>query len=153
MKLDHLNLTLYGGYFKFASKIDLITNKQTNILNKINEKSYFSTFDFYYLNDFYLLGTYSKNIYLIDKQNDKVIEKIKNSFHVSGISNLKFINKGLYFLSQAKKDNHILLWDTRKLNTYLNIYERNTVQTNQKTNFALDNEERYLFLGNKVNNL
>jgi WD40 repeat protein len=137
-------MNLYCGGNKFANKIDLISDKKTNI--KINEKSVVSCFDFNFKNNFYVAGTYSNSVFLMDYRSDKSFGYL-DKFHTGGINQLKFcnINTNLLFTG-ARKDNQILLWDCRKVNQPLNSFYKNN-STNQKINFTIDHEDKYLFTG------
>ena len=155
LKVDQYGMNLFCGGNKFFFKIDLNTDKISQLLrlrdNSNNEdKTVISCFDFNYKLNFYLCGTYSKNIYLLDHKANKPIEIINNNSHTGGINCLKFLNResnNIYFLSGARKDDKILLWDIRNTTVpVLEYYRKN--QTNQKLKFEIDSDDKYLFVPN-----
>ena len=134
-------------------KIDLTTDtiKKIELKNMKNreEKSLISCFDINLNNNFYALGTYSQKIFLIDSKNDKTIDELP-IYHSNGVNKLLFLNnKPEQFLSGARKDNFIYLWDTRNLCEPIMSYNRIN-DTYQKLNFCLDKTEEILMCGNTV---
>ena len=70
-------------------------------------------------------------------------------FHEDGINSLIFLKNGINFISGARKDNNVHLWDIRKTNKPLVTFYRNG-QTNQKLDILVDKEENCLFIANVV---
>ncbi len=145
-----MNLDLFGGLYKSFVKIDLIseTIKKIDLHHRKNEeKSWISCFSHNYKNDFYLLGTYSKKIFLMDRTNDTPIDTI--NYHQGGVNNLITLSDGMRFLSGGRKDDYIYLWDLRKTETPVSTFYRKN-QSHQRNKFCIDKNEKYLILGNTV---
>lgn len=111
------------------------------------DKTLVSCFDFNHNLDFYLLGTYSKNIYLVDYRTDKTFASIQR--HTGGINNLIILQNNNEFLSGGRKDNEVLLWDVRNLDEPVYSFYRNN-PSSQKINFTIDDNDKYLFCANYV---
>ena len=145
-----MNLDLFGGLYKSFVKIDLISEKIQKFdlkHKKTQEKSWISCFSHNYKNDFYLLGTYSKKIFLMDKANDTSFDTIE--YHQGGINNLVSLSDGTCFLSGGRKDDYIYLWDLRKIEKPVNTFYRKN-QSHQRIKFCLDKSEKNLISGNTV---
>lgn len=103
------------------------------------------------LEDIVAIGSFDKTIYLCDVINHEKIGEING--HLSGITDLKFVPSNPYHLvSGARKDDFIYLWDMRKNDTYLKLYERDA-DTNQRIFFDISQNGEYLFTGDSKGNL
>ncbi len=112
------------------------------------EKSVYSCFDFNINSQFYLTGTYSKKIILVDNRTNAPFDTLL--YHENGVNSLRFLQNQINFISGARRDDNIYIWDLRNLNVPIGSFYRNG-DTNQKLEIELDREEKYLFLANKVN--
>ena len=131
------------------TKIDLLKNDRNNWYNS-SKVGYVSCFESNINYDYYCLGTYSQQIFLIDRKTDKSICSLP-VVHTNGVNKLLCLKTHPnMFLSGARKDNYIYLWDTRNLSNPVNNYTRSN-DIYQKLNFCLDISEEILFCGNKVN--
>ena len=149
------NFYLYAGFTNSYLKIDLSTDVITkidlkNLYNRNrNEKAIVSCFDKNYNNSYYALGTYTHKIFFIDSKTDKIIQELPE-YHTNGINKLLFLKrKPELFLSGARKDNFIYLWDSRNISQPLSSFNR-VNNTYQKLGFCLDKNEEVLMCGNTV---
>ncbi len=142
---------MFSGGNKFITKIDLIEDKieKFQLRNDKNayEKSVYSCFEFNNNTQFYLCGTYSKKIFLVDNKTNTPFDCLV--YHENGINNMKFTKNQLNFFSGARKDNYVNYWDLRNLRVPIASFYRDG-DTNQKLDFELDKEEKYLFMANRV---
>ena len=84
-----MNLDLFCGLYKSFIKIDLISEKIQKFdlkQDQKDEKSWVSCFSHNIKNDFFLLGTYTKKIFLMDRKNNTCFDTIE--YHQGGINNL-----------------------------------------------------------------
>jgi WD40 repeat protein len=140
LRVDEYRMNLLCGFNNYYSKIDLVTDRVTKYSNVTG---LVSCTDFNHLTNYYILGTYSKSIYLIDHKTDKPFKVINR--HIGGINSLILINDNS-FISAARKDNEVLLWDNRRLDEPVYIFYRDN-PTNQKINICTK-ENKLLFLSN-----
>lgn len=149
LKIDTINLNLYCGMNKQIVKVDLISDKIE--YNKISgESSPISCIDITQKNNYYISGSYSGKIYLIDKKSNQPFHVIQEK-HPRGVNYVKFLKSGESFITGGRKDCEILFWDCRKLNTPINnLYRKN--ETNQKLSICLDSDfsetEKYFYVAN-----
>ncbi len=151
IKVDNYAMNLYCGLQKEFRKIDLITDKISviNLKKNFYESSYISCFDFHPKKSFYLSGSYSGKIYLIDKNSDVPWYMISNR-HFRGVKSVKFLNTDNnenLFLSAGRSETELLLWDIRNMTEPAKIFYRNNM-TFQNLNFMTDNEDKFLFTSN-----
>lgn len=145
-----MNLDLFCGLYKSFIKIDLISEKIQKFdlkQDQKDEKSWVSCFSHNIKNDFFLLGTYTKKIFLMDRKNNTCFDTIE--YHQGGINNLLILNDGMHFLSGGRKDDYINFWDMRKTDYPFQTFIRKN-QTNQKIKFCIDKKEQNLICGNTV---
>ena len=140
VRIDEYRMNLVCGFNSYYSKIDLVTDR---ISKHGPVNGLVSCIDFNPLGDYYVLGTYNKDICLIDHKTDKPFKVI--SKHKGGINSLIFLNS-INFVSGGRKDNEVLLWDSRMLDEPLYTFYRDN-PTNQKINIC-SKEDRLLFLSN-----
>lgn len=142
---------MFSGGSKFIAKIDLIEDKIEKFQLKNDkysyEKSVYSSFDFNNYSQFYIVGTYSKKILLVDYRTNISYDTL--IYHENGVNSLKFLKNQINFLSGARKDNYVHLWDIRNLKVPIASFYRNG-NSNQKLEFDVDKEENYIFLANMV---
>jgi WD40 repeat protein len=150
VKVDEFGMNIYSGNHKFFNIIDFTNDRvekfQLKSLTKAGrEKGSISAFEFHRFSPYYLLGTYSKKIFIMDYKTNCPIQEL--NFSEGGVNNLKFFNNdNNYFLSGGRMDNSILLFDMRNLaSPVFNFYRNN--QTNQRTNYSISSCDRYLFTG------
>jgi WD40 repeat protein len=149
LKLDDIDLNLYCGLNRQIIKVDLISDKIE--YKKISgESSPISCIDINQKNNYYISGSYSGKIYLIDKKSNQPFHIIQEK-HPRGVNYVKFLKSGENFITGGRKDSEILLWDCRKLNSPIfSFYRKN--ETNQKLSICLDSgfteTERYLYAAN-----
>ena len=155
IKIDQYGLKLFCGFSKYFTIFDLVNDKQIAKIEPIQEENYtkdpskISCFDFNHRNNFYLVGSYSGKIYLIDYLTNRTIFTISEK-HKKGVNNLKFFNKSensLNFISGGRFDNEIFIWDSRNLSSPVySLFREN--QTHQKLNFVIDEGDNYIYVAN-----
>jgi WD40 repeat protein len=140
LRIDEYGMNVLCGFNNYYTKIDLVSDR---ISKYQNVNGLVSCFDFNYLTDYYLLGTYSRSIYLVDYKTDKPFKVINR--HRGGINCLLFLNS-INFVSSARKDDEVMLWDSRKIDEPVYTFYRNN-PTNQKINICSKDDD-LLFLSN-----
>lgn len=143
ISLEPFGLNLFCGK-NFLKKIDLVTEKIVDINQKKFKGYLLSSFDFHFKNSFYLLGSYTKDIFFCDYRSNK-IENEKKEAHA--VNQIKFLNKdpNYYFVGYRNSDS-ISLYDIRMNDVIVSNFFRNCLST-QKINFTLDKQENFLFTG------
>jgi WD40 repeat protein len=147
-------MKLYTGGNKFLAIIDL----NENFINKFqlknnkgkNERTVYSAIEINNKNSnssFYIVGTYSSQIYLIDKRDNIHFEVLFG--HQNGINKIKFLKDEIHFLSGSRKENYVNLWDIRNTRAPIKSFYRSG-NTNQKLEFDLNANEENLFIANDV---
>lgn len=111
------------------------------------EKSVYSCFAFNSNSQFYLTGTYSKKIFLVDNRTNTPFDTLV--YHLNGVNSLRILQNEINFISGARKDDNVHVWDLRNLKIPTASFWRNG-DCNQKLDIELDKEEKHIFLANKV---
>ena len=134
-------MSLYCGFDNFYAKVDLATDH----IDKFQLNELISCFSFNHKINYYLVGTYSKNIFIMDNKFNKPINVLK--YHCGGINTLLYLNEN-NFVSGARADDEVLMWDIRNLKVPSHSFYRNN-PTHQKINIT-SCKDRILFCGNHV---
>jgi WD40 repeat protein len=147
-------MKLYSGGNKFIAIIDLnedyVHKFQLKNNKGKNEKTVYSSIELNNKNknsSFFIVGTYSSQIYLIDKRNNIPFDVLYG--HQNGINKIKFLKDEIHFISGSRKENYVNLWDIRNTKTPIKSFYRSG-NTNQKLDFDLDTNEENLFIANDV---
>lgn len=126
---------------------DTISKFQLKNERNCFEKSVYSVFEFNDSINFYLVGTYSRKIFFVDNRTNISFDSLL--YHENGLTSLKFLDNKINFISAARKDNSVYLWDIRYTKAPIHSFYRNG-NTNQKLDLEVDGEENFLFLANNV---
>jgi WD40 repeat protein len=136
-------MDLYSGCLNYFLITDLVTDKTTKY--NLPNAGLISAFAFHPTTDFYLLGTYNRTTHIMDYRSNK--PEISLNRQSGGINNLLFHSSGIHFISAGRKDNEVLLWDSRQLDEPVYSFYRNN-PTNQRIIVSL--ADNNLFCGNHV---
>ena len=148
IKYEEFGMNIFTGK-NFLSKIDLITEKEKFIKFDKNY-NYLSCFDYNHKYSCYFLGSYNHNLLICDYKTDKIIEIFKQE---NPINEIKLLNTRPYqMLMGFRNSNYICLFDIRKMNQYINKFERNALTT-KKINFVLDKNENNIYTGDIEGNI
>lgn len=93
-----------------------------------------------------LVGTWTGSISLYDNRNLNAGDLAIYDKHTGGITFLKFIHNDTYFISGARKDNKLLMWDVRYGSEPVLCLERFT-RTNQRIYFDVSEDGKWLASG------
>lgn len=145
VSIDSYGLNLFCGK-NFLVKIDLISGTKEYI-KKSNKFKFnlLSSFDYNYKNGYYLLGSFNKDLLFCDYKTNKVIS-VKQELH--SINQIKCFTKNEYqFIVGYRNSDCINIYDIRNLNQVYSQFYRNCLNSSQKINFALNEDETLLYTG------
>lgn len=94
-----------------------------------------------------LAGSYSGSVGLYDMNSGTLLCTM--SHHKAGVTQVKYAASGRYIVTAARKDDRILVYDSRNTTQTLHSLERKCT-TNQHILFDLDPSGRFLFTGCEV---
>jgi hypothetical protein len=139
--IDMYGVNLYSGN-NFLSKIDLINGNISYISKPNNNKwNLLSCFDFNYQHSFYLIGSYSKNLYFMDYYNNKIIYEQK---HSNAINQCVFVeNNPNYYVINYRNSLYMSMFDVRAYDKEVANFFKYTAGSNQKITFTIDNNILY----------
>jgi len=108
-------------------------------------KGIISSFDFHPTEpDLFACGSYGKCIGLFSLNTGKFQFRLEGQS--GGVTSVKFTPCGTRLFSAARKDDEILCYDIRNLGQILFVLKR-PMTTNQRIQFDIDSDGRYLFSG------